>query len=67
MAAVIIQMITEGRAAKAARLFARDCAGATAIEYGLLSALMGIALITTIGAVGFEVNRLFEVVLSLFP
>jgi pilus assembly protein Flp/PilA len=56
-----------GRAGKAARLFFQDRSAATSIEYGLLAAFMGLAVITAIGLVGTEVDRLFRVVLAAFP
>ncbi|RJY08652.1 Flp family type IVb pilin [Aurantiacibacter aquimixticola] len=37
----------------------RDEAGATAIEYGLIAALIAVAMITAVGAAGGEVSRTF--------
>jgi pilus assembly protein Flp/PilA len=34
--------------------------GATAIEYGLIAALIGVAIITAVGLVGDELNTTFE-------
>jgi pilus assembly protein Flp/PilA len=37
----------------------RDEAGATAIEYGLIAALIAVALITTLGTLGSSLNGTF--------
>jgi pilus assembly protein Flp/PilA len=42
------------------RRFLKDESGATAIEYGLIAAGIGIAVITLAGEVGDEVKLLFE-------
>jgi pilus assembly protein Flp/PilA len=39
-----------------------DEAGATAIEYGLLAALIAIAMLAAIGRVGFTLVGLFEAI-----
>jgi pilus assembly protein Flp/PilA len=39
--------------------FAKDESGATAIEYGLIAALIAVALITVLGAVGSNLNATF--------
>ena len=39
--------------------FALDEEGVTAIEYGLIAALIGVAIITTVTAVGTDLNALF--------
>ncbi len=47
------------------KLFARfmkDESGATAIEYGLIAALIAVALITGAGAVGTAINDNFNTV-----
>jgi pilus assembly protein Flp/PilA len=36
--------------------------GATAIEYGLIAALIGVAIITAVGLVGDELNTTFETI-----
>jgi pilus assembly protein Flp/PilA len=44
-------------------LFARfvKCeSGATAIEYGLIASLIGVAIITTVGALGTAINTTFD-------
>ena len=42
--------------------FAKDESGATAIEYGLIAALIGVAIITVVTQVGSEVNSTFTAV-----
>ncbi len=42
--------------------FANDESGATAIEYGLIAAGIGVAIVTVVGAVGDELNVLFGTV-----
>ena len=39
--------------------FAHDESGATAIEYGLIAAGIGVAIVTVVGQVGTELNTLF--------
>jgi pilus assembly protein Flp/PilA len=39
--------------------FAKDESGATAIEYGLIAALIAVALITVLGAVGTNLTATF--------
>ena len=36
--------------------FAKDESGATAIEYGLIAALIAVAIITVLGSVGTKLN-----------
>ncbi|MFM5906665.1 MAG: Flp family type IVb pilin [Novosphingobium sp.] len=38
----------------------RDEAGATAIEYGLIAALIAVAIMTTVGGLGTELNKTFS-------
>ena len=40
--------------------FLKDESGATAIEYGLIAALIAVAIITTVGLVGGAVDETFE-------
>ncbi|CAM3279804.1 Flp family type IVb pilin [Asticcacaulis taihuensis] len=40
--------------------FAKDESGATAIEYGLIAALIAVALITVLGAVGSNLGVTFD-------
>jgi pilus assembly protein Flp/PilA len=42
------------------RKFVADQSGATSIEYGLIAAGIGVALITLVGQVGGELRTLFE-------
>ena len=45
------------------KLFARfmkDESGATAIEYGLIAALIAVAIMSTIGGLGTELNKTFS-------
>jgi pilus assembly protein Flp/PilA len=39
--------------------FLKNEDGATAIEYGLIAALIGVAIITAVGLVGSELNNTF--------
>lgn len=39
--------------------FARDEEGVTAIEYGLIAALIGVGIISTVTLVGTDLNLLF--------
>lgn len=40
--------------------FARDEEGVTAIEYGLIAALIGVAIVVGAGAVGVNLNATFN-------
>jgi pilus assembly protein Flp/PilA len=40
--------------------FANDESGATAIEYGLIAALIAVALITVLGTVSTKLNSTFQ-------
>ncbi len=42
--------------------FVKDESGATAIEYGLIAAGIGVAIVTVVGGVGDELNTLFTTV-----
>ncbi|MCA8889893.1 MAG: Flp family type IVb pilin [Parvularculaceae bacterium] len=44
--------------------FLKDEDGATAIEYGLIAALIAVAIITAVRAVGTELNATFSTVAS---
>ena len=44
--------------------FAKDESGATAIEYGLIAAGIGVAIVTVIGQVGGQLNTLFNTVVT---
>lgn len=40
--------------------FVKDESGATAIEYGLIAAGIGVAIVATVNGVGSDLNTLFE-------
>ncbi len=42
--------------------FAKDESGATAIEYGLIAALIAVVIITVLGTVGTNLNARLELV-----
>ena len=42
--------------------FVKDESGATAIEYGLIAAGIGVAIVTVVGNVGSELNTMFGTV-----
>jgi pilus assembly protein Flp/PilA len=42
--------------------FLKDESGATAIEYGLIAALISVAIVTAVGLVGDELNNTFTTV-----
>lgn len=42
--------------------FFNDESGATAVEYGLMVALIAVAIVTTVGLVGGQLNTLFGTV-----
>jgi pilus assembly protein Flp/PilA len=46
------------------RQFARDESGATAIEYGLIAALVSVAAVTALGTVGDALSSMFNYVAS---
>lgn len=46
--------------------FARECVGATAIEYALIAGGISIAIVTTVSGVGSEVVGLFTSVQGIF-
>ena len=47
--------------------FANDESGATAIEYGLIAALIALVLVTTLGALGTKVGDTFNDVEAALP
>lgn len=48
-----------GRFIQAAKRFVRDEEGVTAIEYGLIAALIAVAIITAVTLVGTNLHDLF--------
>ena len=52
---------------QAARRFAQDESGVTAIEYGLIAALIAVAIITAISTVGSDLAGTFTYVAGKLP
>lgn len=44
--------------------FAKDESGATAIEYGMIAALIAVAIITILGTIGTTLNTKFTFIAS---
>jgi pilus assembly protein Flp/PilA len=50
------------------KTFLADCSGATAIEYGLIAALIAVVIVTAVGAVGVKVrDTLFTNIAGALP
>ena len=47
--------------------FLKDESGATAIEYGLIAALIAVVIVTAVGLVGTKLNGVFTNVASKLP
>lgn len=47
--------------------FAKDESGATAIEYGLIAALIAVIIVTTITTIGARLNTAFNKVKNALP
>jgi len=47
--------------------FVRDESGATAIEYGLIAALVAVVLVTALGAMGNKLSGTFNKVTTSLP
>ena len=47
--------------------FFKDEEGATAVEYGILVALIGAAIIITVGLLGSKINDVFASVTTALP
>ena len=47
--------------------FLKDESGATAIEYGLIAALVAVVLVTALGAMGNQLSKTFVKVTSSLP
>jgi pilus assembly protein Flp/PilA len=47
--------------------FLRNESGATAIEYGLIAALVAVVLVTALGAMGSKLSGTFATVTSKLP
>lgn len=46
------------------RRFFEECSGATAIEYGLIASLIGLAIVTSLQALGPTLDGVFQLVLA---
>lgn len=44
--------------------FFKDESGATAIEYGLIAALVSVAIITVLGLLGDQLDRIFNLIVT---
>lgn len=70
MIAVVVscRVATMKNAKNLAKLFVRDTNGATAIEYGLIAAAMGLMLIPVLTSLSSTVQSvMFDVIIGLFP
>jgi pilus assembly protein Flp/PilA len=47
--------------------FLNDESGATAIEYGLIAALIAVVIVTAVGSIGTKLNTTFTNVASHLP
>jgi pilus assembly protein Flp/PilA len=47
--------------------FLKDESGATAIEYGLIAALIAVVIVTAVGLVGTKLNTVFGNVSAALP
>ncbi|WP_374469111.1 Flp family type IVb pilin [Phenylobacterium sp.] len=47
--------------------FAKNESGATAIEYGLIAALIAVVIVTTLTAIGPKLNKAFTDVSNALP
>ena len=47
--------------------FVKDESGATAIEYGLIAALVAVVLVTALGAMGTKLSGTFSTVTTKLP
>ena len=55
-------MITKTRAENALKSFIADQRGVTAIEYGLIAALIAVGIITAVGLVGTNLTATFNTI-----
>ena len=44
----------------------RDELGATAVEYGIMVALIGVAVVVTVGLLGTQLNAVFQKTVNAF-
>lgn len=49
------------------RRFLEDESGATAIEYGMIAALIAVVIITVLGTIGTKLNSKFTAISSRLP
>lgn len=56
---VIQRRIVMSKLIQQVKQFVRDEDGVTAIEYGLIAALIAVVIITTVGTVGTNLNAVF--------
>jgi len=64
----LCRVATMNNAKFLAKLFVRDTSGATAIEYGLIAAAMGIMLIPVMISLSSTVqSSMFDVIVGFFP
>lgn len=47
--------------------FQRNENGVSSIEYALLAALIAMAIVIAVGALGIQVNALYEMVVAVMP
>jgi pilus assembly protein Flp/PilA len=47
--------------------FLKDQSGATAIEYGLIAALIAVVIVTAVGAIGTKLNTTFTNIAGNLP
>lgn len=55
------------KAISAVRNFIADEDGVTALEYGMIAALIAAVIVTAVGTVGSKVNGAFEKIASALP
>lgn len=55
------------RFADAMAMFVRDDRAATAVEYGLLVALLGLSILTAISALGNPTQNNYENIVNMWP
>lgn len=59
---IVNQTILPGRRGGVLRSFIQDEAGATAIEYGLIAALISIVIIVSVTAIGTQLTKTFTTI-----
>jgi pilus assembly protein Flp/PilA len=56
---LMVAMLRRGRTMGFVKTFIADIKGATAVEYGLLAAVISVAILASIGAIGNNIGNLF--------